>query len=171
MGKGESQEWSEELEDTKQTQPESHQTTESKRSGRSCPTCCLKTRDCLMSNECGRALQISSVVAFCGMCIRMWVCKCQKGFPAGILLISPDERRLICYVRSHDQLLTLNPGESDYVAHSATGSKTENLNYKPIVQEMGSAANLCYYSNLSKIQILTQSRTLVSSHVCGRLAL
>lgn len=88
MGKGESQEWSEEQEDTKQTQPERHQKTESKRSGRSCPTCCLKTRDCLMSNECGRALQISSVVAWCGMCIRMWVCKCQKGFPAAILPIN-----------------------------------------------------------------------------------
>lgn len=86
MGKGESQEWNEEDQDTRQTQPERHQTTESKSSGgRSCPTCCLKTRDCLMSNECGRALQISSVVAWCGMCIRMWVCECQKRVPAGIL--------------------------------------------------------------------------------------
>lgn len=76
MGKGESQEWTEEDHDTKRTQPEGHQTTEGKRSGRSCPTCCLKTRDCLMSNECGRALQISSVVAWCGTCIRMWVCEC-----------------------------------------------------------------------------------------------
>ncbi|TWW82232.1 hypothetical protein D4764_01G0020470 [Takifugu flavidus] len=72
MGKDESQEWSEEDPDTKQTQPERRQSTEGKSSGRSCPTCCLKTRDCLMSNECGRALQISSVVAWCGMCIRMW---------------------------------------------------------------------------------------------------
>lgn len=78
MAKGESQEWSEEEHDTKQTQPERQQPREGKRSGSSCPTCCLKTRDCLMSNECGRALQISSVVAWCGMCIRMWVCECHR---------------------------------------------------------------------------------------------
>ena len=45
--------------------------------GSSCPKCCLRTRDCLMSAECGRALQISSVVAMCGMCINMWTCKSQ----------------------------------------------------------------------------------------------
>ncbi|KAJ8283493.1 hypothetical protein COCON_G00023430 [Conger conger] len=41
-----------------------------------CPTCCLKTRDCLMSRECGRGLQIAQVVAMCGMCLRFFVCKC-----------------------------------------------------------------------------------------------
>lgn len=87
MGKGESQEWTEEEEeqDTKRTQPERQQTPEGKSSGGSCPTCCLKTRDCLMSNECGRALQISSVVAWCGMCIRMWVCECQRSGGVGCL--------------------------------------------------------------------------------------
>lgn len=88
MGKGESQEWNEEDHDTKQTQPEKQESTEDKSSGRSCPTCCLKTRDCLMSNECGRALQISSVVAWCGMCIRMWVCEYQKRFNAHVFLDS-----------------------------------------------------------------------------------
>lgn len=75
MGKGESQEWTEEDQDPRRTQPERQRADEGKKSG-SCPSCCLKTRDCLMSNECGRALQISSVVAWCGMCIRMWVCEC-----------------------------------------------------------------------------------------------
>lgn len=40
-----------------------------------CKTCCLKTRNCVMSGECGRALQIANVCAMCGMCIRMFVCK------------------------------------------------------------------------------------------------
>lgn len=75
MGKGTSEVWDEKQHDTRQTQPEKHEVTESKSSGSSCPTCCLRTRDCLMSPECGRALQISSVVAFCGSCIRMWMCK------------------------------------------------------------------------------------------------
>lgn len=77
MGRGESEEWDEKHQDTRQTQPEKYQDTEDKRSGSSCPKCCLRTRDCLMSGECGRALQISSVVAMCGMCIRMWMCKSQ----------------------------------------------------------------------------------------------
>ncbi|KAF3704210.1 hypothetical protein EXN66_Car019899 [Channa argus] len=73
MGKGESEVWDEKHPDTIQTQPEKLKDTEKKSSGRSCPACCLRTRDCLMSPECGRALQISSVVAMCGMCIRMFV--------------------------------------------------------------------------------------------------
>lgn len=76
MGRGESEEWDEKHNDVRQTQPQRHTATESKRSqssASSCPECCLKTRACLMSPECGRALQISSVVAMCGMCIRMFV--------------------------------------------------------------------------------------------------
>ncbi|TMS22028.1 hypothetical protein E3U43_012293 [Larimichthys crocea] len=75
MGKGESEEWDEKHPDTRQTQPQRHEDKDSDKSGSSCPKCCLRTRDCLMSGECGRALQISSVVAMCGMCIRMWMCK------------------------------------------------------------------------------------------------
>lgn len=76
MGKGQSEEWNEKHSETRQTQPQRYKETESSRSsGSSCPKCCLQTRDCLMSPECGRALQISSVVAFCGSCIRMWMCK------------------------------------------------------------------------------------------------
>lgn len=75
MGKGESEEWDEKHPDTRQTQPQRHEDKDSDKSGSSCPKCCLRTRDCLMSAECGRALQISSVVAWCGMCIRMWICK------------------------------------------------------------------------------------------------
>ncbi|CAL8300942.1 unnamed protein product [Lota lota] len=73
--------------DPRQTQPPSYEDTmkaeteakpvpkpEAKPKGRSCPACCLRTRDCLMSGECGRALQICSVVAMCGMCIQMWMC-------------------------------------------------------------------------------------------------
>ncbi|CAL8260271.1 unnamed protein product [Arctogadus glacialis] len=68
-----------------QTQPQSYEdkieaktagkteTVAKAKKGSSCPTCCIKTRDCLMSAECGRALQISSVVAMCGRCIRMWM--------------------------------------------------------------------------------------------------
>lgn len=77
MGRGESEEWDEKHRDTRQTQPQPQDVTESKSSGSSCPKCCLRTKDCLMSPECGRALQISSVVAFCGTCIRMWMCKSQ----------------------------------------------------------------------------------------------
>lgn len=40
-----------------------------------CCKCCISTKNCLMSPECGRALNIASVVAMCGMCIRMFVCK------------------------------------------------------------------------------------------------
>lgn len=75
MGKGQSEEWDEKHSETRQTQPQRYRETESRNSGSSCPKCCLQTRDCLMSPECGRALQISSVVAFCGSCIRMWMCK------------------------------------------------------------------------------------------------
>lgn len=77
MGKGESEKWEEEHQETRQTQPERTKDVEDKSSGSSCPKCCLRTRDCLMSAECGRALQISSVVAMCGMCINMWTCKSQ----------------------------------------------------------------------------------------------
>lgn len=74
MGRGESEEWDEKHHDTRQTQPQKQKDTESDSSGgKGCPKCCLRTRDCLMSGECGRALQISSVVAMCGMCIRMWM--------------------------------------------------------------------------------------------------
>lgn len=84
MGKGESQEWTEEEHDTKRTQPERQQSSrEGNSSGGRCPTCCLRTRDCLMSPECGRALQISSVVAWCGTCIRMWVCECCSSATGG----------------------------------------------------------------------------------------
>lgn len=86
MGKGESEEWDEKHPDTRQTQPQRFNETETKSSGSKCPACCLKTRDCLMSPECGRALQISSVVAMCGMCIRMFVCKSQP-FEAAMKLI------------------------------------------------------------------------------------
>ncbi|KAI9541230.1 hypothetical protein NQZ68_033014 [Dissostichus eleginoides] len=65
--------WDEKSNDTRQTQPPKYEETETKSSGRKCPTCCLKTRNCLMSGECGRCLQISSVIAMCGMCIRMFV--------------------------------------------------------------------------------------------------
>ncbi len=41
----------------------------------SCCKCCISTKNCLMSPECGRALNIASVVAMCGMCIRMFVCE------------------------------------------------------------------------------------------------
>ncbi|CAL8260267.1 unnamed protein product [Arctogadus glacialis] len=63
----------------RQTQPPSYEDTiktdtAPKPKGNSCPTCCLKTRDCLMSGECGRCLQISSVVAMCGMCLRFFIC-------------------------------------------------------------------------------------------------
>lgn len=76
MGRGESEGWEEEPKETKTTQPKNHKDKEDKSSeGGGCPKCCLRTRDCLMSAECGRALQISSVIAFCGMCIRAWTCK------------------------------------------------------------------------------------------------
>ena len=81
MGRGASEEWDEKPHDTRQTQPKRGEESDSDRngsSGRSCPKCCLRTRDCLMSAECGRALQISSVVAMCGMCLRMFVCKCRE---------------------------------------------------------------------------------------------
>ncbi|XP_035259321.1 basic proline-rich protein-like isoform X1 [Anguilla anguilla] len=38
-----------------------------------CKLCCLKTKKCLMSPECGRGLQIASVISMCGMCIRFFV--------------------------------------------------------------------------------------------------
>ncbi|KAI5097369.1 hypothetical protein C0J45_12678 [Silurus meridionalis] len=37
-----------------------------------CVRCCMSTKNCLMSPECGRALSIASVISMCGMCIRMW---------------------------------------------------------------------------------------------------
>ncbi|KAB5553919.1 hypothetical protein PHYPO_G00044200 [Pangasianodon hypophthalmus] len=37
-----------------------------------CMRCCMSTKKCLMSPECGRALSIANVIAMCGMCIRMW---------------------------------------------------------------------------------------------------
>lgn len=78
MGKGGSEIWDDgELVDTVQTQPKKQEETKTKSSGKSCPKCCLQTKNCLMSPECGRALQISSVVAMCGMCIRMFICKSQ----------------------------------------------------------------------------------------------
>ncbi|XP_072768779.1 uncharacterized protein [Nerophis lumbriciformis] len=40
----------------------------SSESGSKCPKCCLKTRNCLMSGECGRALEISRVIAQCASC-------------------------------------------------------------------------------------------------------
>lgn len=79
MGKGGSEEWDEKRSEPKRTQPQKE---ESERrgsdggSGGGCPKCCLRTRDFLMSAECGRCLQISSVIAFCGTCIRMWMCEC-----------------------------------------------------------------------------------------------
>ncbi|XP_064179578.1 calcium-binding protein P-like [Anguilla rostrata] len=38
-----------------------------------CKLCCLKTRKCLMSPECGRCLEIASVIAMCGMCFRFFI--------------------------------------------------------------------------------------------------
>ncbi|KAF7668172.1 hypothetical protein LDENG_00027410 [Lucifuga dentata] len=73
MGRGASEDWDEKKHDTRQTQPQTYETETRSSRESSCPKCCLKTRDCLMSPECGRALQISSVVAWCGMCIRMFV--------------------------------------------------------------------------------------------------
>lgn len=72
MGGGESEEWDGKHQDTRQTQPQKNKDTEGKSSGSSCPRCCLQTKNCLMSPECGRALQISNVIAMCGMCIGMW---------------------------------------------------------------------------------------------------
>ncbi|KAF6736789.1 hypothetical protein FQA47_023098 [Oryzias melastigma] len=80
MGKGESDDWDEKPHYVQQTQPEKHEDTKPKKEEKDkdkekkkgCPKCCLKFRDCMMSPECGRALQISSVVAWCGMCINMW---------------------------------------------------------------------------------------------------
>ncbi|KAK3552792.1 hypothetical protein QTP86_022582 [Hemibagrus guttatus] len=37
-----------------------------------CMRCCMSTKRCVMSPECGRALSIANVIAMCGMCIRMW---------------------------------------------------------------------------------------------------
>ncbi|KAL7372885.1 hypothetical protein ABVT39_023580, partial [Epinephelus coioides] len=71
MGKGMGEEWDEK---PRETQPRKHEETERRSSGSKCPKCCLKTRDCLMSPECSRALQISQVVAMCGMCLRFFVC-------------------------------------------------------------------------------------------------
>lgn len=82
MGKGNSEEWDMQHPDTVRNQPPSYAESEKsdKKKGSSkssCPKCCLKTRDCLMSAECGRALQISQVVAMCGMCLRWFICKSQ----------------------------------------------------------------------------------------------
>ncbi|KAG7259149.1 hypothetical protein CRUP_007632 [Coryphaenoides rupestris] len=76
MGKGEGDEWDDKDLDPRQTQPAPPtyaETMKSEPKSGGCPKCCLRTRDCLMSGECGRALQISSVVAMCGMCIRIWI--------------------------------------------------------------------------------------------------
>ncbi|CAL8283372.1 unnamed protein product [Merluccius merluccius] len=87
MGKGEGDDWEGKYPDPMQSQPPSYEDmirtetrteTRSKPKDSSCPKCCLKTRDCLMSGECGRALQISQVVAMCGMCIRMWTCESSR---------------------------------------------------------------------------------------------
>ncbi|KAL7850561.1 hypothetical protein SRHO_G00199100 [Serrasalmus rhombeus] len=43
-----------------------------------CMQCCMKTKNCLMSPECGRALSIASVISMCGMCIRMWTCQSRQ---------------------------------------------------------------------------------------------
>jgi hypothetical protein len=80
MGKGEGEMWDDGDLAPRQTQPPSYEDTirtdtAPKPKGSSCPTCCLKTRDCLMSGECGRCLQISSVVAMCGMCLRIFICE------------------------------------------------------------------------------------------------
>lgn len=40
-----------------------------------CVRCCHSTHKCMMSGECGRALQIANVVAMCGMCLRWFICK------------------------------------------------------------------------------------------------
>ncbi|XP_061913514.1 IST1-like protein [Entelurus aequoreus] len=56
-------------------------------SGSKCPKCCLKTRDCLMSGECGRALQISSVIAQCALCLRFLFCKSRSQRAPGVLAI------------------------------------------------------------------------------------
>ncbi|KPP69691.1 hypothetical protein Z043_111538 [Scleropages formosus] len=40
-----------------------------------CTNCCRSTRGCLMSPECGRALQIASTCAMCGMCLE-WFANC-----------------------------------------------------------------------------------------------
>ncbi|KAI4807478.1 hypothetical protein KUCAC02_027284 [Chaenocephalus aceratus] len=78
--------WGDKSGDTRQTQPPKYEETETKSSGRKCPTCCLKTRNCLMSGECGRCLQISSVVAMCGMCLRIFISSHQSGLlPSSII--------------------------------------------------------------------------------------
>ncbi|KAA0705346.1 hypothetical protein E1301_Tti009789 [Triplophysa tibetana] len=51
-----------------------------KQGGGGCMRCCGSTKRCLMSAECGRCLNIASVVAMCGMCIRMFVFDCVRAF-------------------------------------------------------------------------------------------
>lgn len=84
MGKGVSDfDWQEKHPDTTQSQPEKRQPntdSDKHRSGsdsgeNGCKKCCIRTRNCVMSPECGRALHISQVIAMCGMCIGMWTCK------------------------------------------------------------------------------------------------
>ncbi|KAA8581340.1 hypothetical protein FQN60_002921 [Etheostoma spectabile] len=97
MGRGGSEIWDGALEDTVQTQPKKQEeektTPTTKSSGKSCPKCCLQTRKCLMSAECGRALQISSVVAMCGMCIRMFnpAMDFRKSFFQAALILSKPQ--------------------------------------------------------------------------------
>ncbi|KAJ7984817.1 hypothetical protein DPEC_G00358700 [Dallia pectoralis] len=81
MAKGDSDfDWQEKHPDTVQSQPEKkpdNKDSSGKRdSGENgCKKCCMSTKNCLMSPECGRCLNIASVVSMCGMCIRMWTCE------------------------------------------------------------------------------------------------
>ena len=123
MGKGEGEMWDDGDLDPRQTQPPSYadtikaetavrtETAAKPKKGSSCPTCCLKTRDCLMSAECGRALQISSVVAMCGRCIRMWMC--ESHHPSLNSLASLNQGFLGCihtFTVTSCQLLLIQPG-------------------------------------------------------------
>ncbi|XP_061763667.1 calcium-binding protein P-like [Nerophis ophidion] len=58
--------------DQRQSDKHRNNRTTTGESGSKCPKCCLKTRNCLMSGECGRALQISSVIAQCALCFRFF---------------------------------------------------------------------------------------------------
>lgn len=61
-----------------------------------CMRCCMSTKNCLMSPECGRALSIASVVSMCGMCIRMWTCKFK---PSELFLNNLHNQNVICYTK------------------------------------------------------------------------
>lgn len=66
--------WTSQPEATR-TQAHSTESKADKQEENCCMGCCRSTHRCLMSGECGRALNIASVVAMCGMCLRFFICK------------------------------------------------------------------------------------------------